>query len=449
MKFSEKEKYINNVRRSVGKKYKFRQTDYVNWKIRDGFYFCLKTLTPKKTELFVKPLYMDDLYWKMVNPSGMKWSDNDRWYGVEGYLIWEERLPKSLVAEFSPEQSERIWEDVYQKVEWEINSFLRKYPHPDCFARYVAGLEKTSSLTEMLIKVYEGKTDEAYRIAKACIDRGEKGTRAWSMPGEQGYKHEYEFILDYCLPVGVEAPSLPTPSLPEATPSVQPLPVQETGKGLKLTKAKLNKAVRPGLEKLGYVFLKDSITGAQGLFGKKLPNGLYLTLALTIHRFYDDAFTADFELSKTAEVFGIPSVSRKRPGYLLTKEELAERNETAPDIWWNGYDAESVASFVALIQKTEPRFLSQEGIVEKIEQSSAEEEYYQRSLLVREWVAKGVPDMDFECLPGKCIDNIPMEWFKAAEYVLLEREEYLSLNAWNVKNLAGNAYRQSVLDGLI
>jgi hypothetical protein len=42
-----------------------------------------------------------------------------------------------------------------------------------------------------------------------------------------------------------------------------------------------------------------------------------------------------------------------------------------------------------------------------------------------------------------------MEWFKAAEYVLLEREEYLSLNAWNVKNLAGNAYRQSVLDGLI
>ena len=90
-----------------------------------------------------------------------------------------------------------------------------------------------------------------------------------------------------------------------------------------------------------------------------------------------------------------------------------------------------------------------EGIVEKIEQSSAEEEYYQRSLQVREWVAKGVPDMDFECLPGKCIDNIPMEWFKAAEYVLLEREEYLSLNAWNVKNLAGNAYRQSVLDGLI
>jgi hypothetical protein len=301
----------------------------------------------------------------------------------------------------------------------------------------------------MLIKVYEGKTDEAYRIAKACIDRGEKGTRAWSMPGEQGYKHEYEFILDYCLPVGVEAPSLPTPSLPVATPSAQPLPVQETGKGFKLTKAKLIKAVRPGLEKLGYVFLKDSITGAQGLFGKKLPNGLYLTLALTIHRFYDDAFTADFELSKTAEVFGIPSVSRKRPGYLLTKEELAEMNETAPDISWSGFDAESVASFVALIQKTEPRFLSQEGIVEKIEQSSAEEEYYQRSLLVREWVAKGVPDMDFECLPGKCIDNIPMEWFKAAEYVLLEREEYLSLNACMVKILAGNAYRQSVLDGLI
>jgi hypothetical protein len=57
--------------------------------------------------------------------------------------------------------------------------------------------------------------------------------------------------------------------------------------------------------------------------------------------------------------------------------------------------------------------------------------------------------MNFECLPAKSIDNIPMEWFKAAEYVLLEREVYLSLNVRMVKNLAGNAYRQSVLDGLI
>lgn len=449
MKFSEKEKYIKNVRKSVGRKYKFRQSNYVNWKAKDGFFFCLNTLTLKKTELFVKPLYMDDLYWKMVNPSEWKRSDSDRWYGVDACLIWEEHLPKSLVAEFSPEQSERIWENVYQKVELEINSFLQKCPHPDSFTRYVAGLEKVSPLTEMLIKVYEGKTDEAYRIAKACIDRGEKGTRAWSMPGEQGFKHEYEFILDYCLPVGVEVPSLPTPSLPVATLSVQPIPVQETGKGLKLTKAKLIKAVRPGLEKLGYVFLKDSITGAQGLFGKKLPNGLFLTLALTIGRLYDDAFTGDFELSKTARVFGIPGITRKKPGYLLTKEELAEMNKAAPDISWSGLDAESVASFIALIQKTESRFLSQEGIVEKIEQSSAEEEYYQRSLQVREWVAKGVPDMDFKCLPAKSIDNIPMEWFKAAEYVLLEREVYLSLNVRMVKNLAGNAYRQSVLDGLI
>ena len=86
---------------------------------------------------------------------------------------------------------------------------------------------------------------------------------------------------------------------------------------------------------------------------------------------------------------------------------------------------------------------------ETIQQSPVEEHYYQRSLLVREWVAKGVPEMDYECLPAKCVDHIPMEWFKAAEYVLLEREEYLSLNACMVKNLAGNAYRQSVLDGLI
>ena len=61
-----------------------------------------------------------------------------------------------------------------------------------------------------------------------CIDRGEKGNRAWSVPGEQGFKHEYEFILDYCLPAGVEAPLLPVPSLP-AAPPVQSIPVQKNG----------------------------------------------------------------------------------------------------------------------------------------------------------------------------------------------------------------------------
>jgi len=39
---------------------------------------------------------------------------------------------------------------------------------------------------------------------------------------------------------------------------------------MKLTKAKLIKLVKPGLEKLGFTEFKDTISGAQGLFCKKI-----------------------------------------------------------------------------------------------------------------------------------------------------------------------------------
>lgn len=218
---------------------------------------------------------------------------------------------------------------------------------------------------------------------------------------------------------------------------------------MKLTKKKLIQAVRPGLEKLGYLYLKDSVSGAQGLFGKKLPNGMYLTLGGTIHRFYDDAFTGDFYLSKTTEnaaCWGdIPKDCYERPGYFLSKEELASMNEKSPDIWWSGFNEESVSSFIEVVNKAEPRFLAQEGLMERIEQSSDVNMLYTRSLKVKELVLKGEKlEGSFEYLPQRNVDDIPMDWFKAAEIVIRQRGELLHPRI--VKGLAADAYRQHILD---
>ena len=218
---------------------------------------------------------------------------------------------------------------------------------------------------------------------------------------------------------------------------------------MKLTKAKLIRVVKPGLEKLGYSLLKDSISGAQGLFGKKLSNGMYLTLGMTIHRFYDDAFTGNFYLSKTtdwAACWGdIPKNCYKRPGYFLSQEELAFMKEKAPDIWWSGFNEDSVSSFIEVVEKTEPRFLSQEGLMEKIEHSSDVNMLYETSRRMKDIVLNGeIMNESFQFLPKRNIDDIPMEWFKAAETVLLERGELLNLNA--VKGWASAAYHQFILD---
>lgn len=207
MKLSEKEKIIKDVKRAIGKKYGYKQHDYINWKIKDGYFFCLDTLHVVCTRLEVKPVYMDDLYWKIIYPhKDTKLPDSLRGNGTLSYLgkkIWEKRFPEELDMNFTTELCEQIWEDVYRKAEEEVESFLKKYPHPSDFPRFIEGNEKTPVLTQMLIKIYEGKYEEVYRMAKGYIDQGKIGSQVWVM--EDGTdKGEYEFILDYCLAAGAK-----------------------------------------------------------------------------------------------------------------------------------------------------------------------------------------------------------------------------------------------------
>lgn len=43
MKGREIEKIAKDIRRSTGRSYKYKQSDYINWKIKDGYFFCLHT----------------------------------------------------------------------------------------------------------------------------------------------------------------------------------------------------------------------------------------------------------------------------------------------------------------------------------------------------------------------------------------------------------------------
>lgn len=56
------------ARKSVAKKYGWRQSGYLDWKVEKDFYFSLLHLQPKDASLEVKPLYFDDLWWEI---SGM------------------------------------------------------------------------------------------------------------------------------------------------------------------------------------------------------------------------------------------------------------------------------------------------------------------------------------------------------------------------------------------
>jgi len=162
----------------------------------------------------------------------------------------------------------------------------------------------------------------------------------------------------------------------------------------------------------------------------------------------------DYYLSKTTTIGAtwgdIPNESYKRPSFLLTDLErsIYPENEInvkgAYDIWWNGNDQKSVSDFLRVIELTEPRFINQTDLVEKITQSQEVKILSNYCMKVKSIVATNQADGTYFFLPEKEVDGIPIIWFKASEKVLKENNEII--NAHKVRRLAADAYRQNKLD---
>ncbi len=223
---------------------------------------------------------------------------------------------------------------------------------------------------------------------------------------------------------------------------------------MKLTKSKLIDLTKRGLSKLGYRNVKDTITGAQGLYIKQVEYNMYLTIGLTISRHYDSKFTASYYLSKVTTwgvVWGdIPRNSYERVGSFLTdkerKELLEERYLKAgvKDSWWDEEDRNAVANFINAVRITEDRFLSQTELYNDIVHSTDVNELAAMSKKVIQKINSiKTEQYQYRFIPKKTIDDIPIEWFKAAEKIIVEHSSILNVNT--VKHLAGDAHRQELI----
>lgn len=214
---------------------------------------------------------------------------------------------------------------------------------------------------------------------------------------------------------------------------------------MKLTKAKLENTLTPSLEKMGYTWFKNTIYPFQGIYVKKISPDLFLTLGMTISRYYDDSFTGNFYLSKTtciSCVWGdIPEKSYERIGFLLTDEELKNYRDEGSllrDIWWKGLVPASVEDFLFRVEQCEQRFCNDMTLRKQIEKSIEIKIMHDDSVKVME-IVDNLPIKDnYEFIPVKEIDNIPMKWFMAAEKALRSSNGIVNKNT--VKYLALDAF---------
>ena len=224
---------------------------------------------------------------------------------------------------------------------------------------------------------------------------------------------------------------------------------------MKLNKRILNKLVGPHLIARGFTEFKDSICGTSGLFVKQVDNGLYLSLGLNIHRFYDSIFTCDLYLSGTTRIYScwgdIPSACCTRLGQLLNSDELlkfSSDNECVRDLWWDASNGNEISRFFEVLDIAIARHIANDLLIASLQKSEDLTKLCKQASSVIEMIRCGSLDSQYSYhfIPDREIDGIPMEWFCAAEIVLRKDKiietKYLS-NL--VKQLAADAYRQYVL----
>ncbi|MNL27010.1 hypothetical protein D3C87_1485740 [compost metagenome] len=148
----------------------------------------------------------------------------------------------------------------------------------------------------------------------------------------------------------------------------------------------------------------------------------------------------------------IPDESYIRPGYLLSEIERKHyfntENRNLYDYRWSGFDNLSISHFVEIIKLTEVRLLNDNYLKNRIEDSIDVTKLSNYSSEVKKTVVKITSlNSSYSFIPDKETDRIPMEWFKAAEYILKKHKGILNNNT--VKSLAADAFIQNILDNKI
>ena len=148
---SDLEKKDTLCRRIVSKKFGWKQSSFINWKVEGGYYFYLEHLNCySEATLYVKPLYIDDLWWDVFEMSSNKKAPmslrGNGTFSLDGVKILktpdlfdirtnergaEYELEK--IQKYSNEDIEKIWDDVFQQIEDEVKRFLKENPDPDSY----------------------------------------------------------------------------------------------------------------------------------------------------------------------------------------------------------------------------------------------------------------------------------------------------------------------------
>lgn len=155
-------KIIADERRSESRKYGFRQSSYINFKVDGGYFFCLFFFTGE-ARLTVKPLYSDDLWWDIWGATENK-NEPLSLRGTGAYSLSGQVLASYEIEKTTEEDT---FNKIFQDANTKISGFLTENPDADIFYPDESKMDyDPDRLLYLMALIHNAKTENALEIIK-------------------------------------------------------------------------------------------------------------------------------------------------------------------------------------------------------------------------------------------------------------------------------------------
>ena len=161
----EYQKMRADARRGVSRKNGFRQSSYINFKVEDGYFFCLYFLTDVR--LTVKPMYADDLWWDIWESTENK-NEPLSLRGTGAYSLSGQILATYEIKDTTDRSElESLFEQVFHNATAEIKKFIADNPDADHFYPDESKMDyDPDRLLYLMALIHNGRKEDVLAIIK-------------------------------------------------------------------------------------------------------------------------------------------------------------------------------------------------------------------------------------------------------------------------------------------
>lgn len=204
---AEFDKIAAATRKSVGAKFGFKKCDYASYKTVDGYFFALFHLTGE-VYLSVKPLYADDLWCDIFQMPENKKPLSLRAIGaftLDGVTISKYLAFSESYKNYSDQEIEKIWTDIFQKIEIDINVFISGNRSADKFIPPKFFANGNASLLYLIALMHNNRAQEVIDIIHNEQKLGNESDLQRYVNGES--VDGYDYILSF-LGLSLNSPNM-------------------------------------------------------------------------------------------------------------------------------------------------------------------------------------------------------------------------------------------------